>query len=234
MQGFADKKRDVYKAMAAKVYGVPESEVTAPQRQLGKVAVLGAGYGMGAEKFQLTLQSRGIEASIDLCRTTIQAYRETYPAIVRFWREANFNLRSLMDGVDGFFSARNLKIVGRHYAIRLPDGRLLRYPGLKLLEDGTYVYVRKNKEYKIYGGKVVENICQAVARSVIAEQMVRLARQYRVLLTVHDSLVCAVPEAEKEAAVQYVSDTMKWSPPWATGLFLGCTVHVGDRYGTYE
>lgn len=230
VQGFRDKK-DVYRNMASEIYGVPPEQVTPLQRQVGKVAILGAGYGMGAEKFQTTLKSFKIDESLEQCGKIIRTYRNTYLAIVAFWGEANFNLALLHDKLDGRFSTNRIQVSGGVCGFKLPDGRLLRYPGLKVADNGNFVYTRKKATFKIYGGKVVENICQAVARSIIAEQMVTIAKRYRVVLTVHDSIVCVVPESEREIASQYVYDTMCSVPDWAQGLPVSCEVDVSNRYG---
>lgn len=229
VRGF-QAKEDVYRKMASEIYdGVPPDQVTDLQRQVGKVAILGAGYGMGATKFQVTLKSFGIDEDLDQCLKVIATYRKNNPDIVMFWKEANFNLSLIRDGLDGRFSTGRIRVVNG--AFQLPDGRFLRYPGLKTADDGSFVYTRKKLTSKIYGGKVVENLCQAVARSIIAEQMAVIARRYRVVLTVHDSIVCVVDESFCEEAAQYVHDTMCWVPNWAQGLPVSCKVKVSKRYG---
>ena len=93
-----------------------------------------------------------------------------------------------------------------------------------------FVYKTRKGVVKIYGGKVIENICQALARCVIAEQMLRIAKQYKVVLTVHDAVACIVPEEEKRQAIEYVSDCMSWRPLWADTLPLACEVGAGQSY----
>ena len=78
---------------------------------------------------------------------------------------------------------------------------------------------------------MVENICQAVARCVIAEQMLKIAKKYKVVLTVHDAVACIVPEEEAETAKQYVEDCMRWRPSWASSLPLDCEAGIGKSYG---
>ena len=86
----------------------------------------------------------------------------------------------------------------------------------------------------IYGGKVVENVCQAIARCIIGEQMLRIAKKHKVVLTVHDSIVCCVPDAEAEEAKAYVEQCMRWVPEWATGLPVNCEAGIGKNYGECE
>jgi DNA polymerase len=83
----------------------------------------------------------------------------------------------------------------------------------------------------IYGGKVVENFCQAVARCVVAEQMLRIAKRYKVVLTVHDAAAIIAKESESKEAQAYVEECMSWNPKWATGLPLACESGVGYSYG---
>jgi len=74
-------------------------------------------------------------------------------------------------------------------------------------------------------------VCQGIARCIMAEQMLKISNKYRVLLTVHDSVVCCVPNADVDKAALYVSDCMKWSPEWAKGLPVRGDVEVGKNYG---
>ena len=117
---------------------------------------------------------------------------------------------------------------------RLPSGLWQRYDGLRKTDSDQgvqYTYSTRRGAVKIYGGKVVENICQAVARCVIAEQILLIAKRYKVVLTVHDAIACIAPEAEADEAVQYVQECMRHRPAWAQGLPLNCEVGVGTNYG---
>ena len=89
----------------------------------------------------------------------------------------------------------------------------------------------KEKGIYIYGGKVVENVVQALARCIIAEQMVRIAKNYRVVLTVHDAIMCLAKDEEVEEAKAYVKECMSWTPDWAQGLPVSCEVGSGKSYG---
>ena len=84
---------------------------------------------------------------------------------------------------------------------------------------------------KIYGGKVIENVCQGIARCVMAEQMLRITKRYKVLLTVHDSVVCSVPDVQVDEAAAFISSCMRWAPDWAVGLPVRGDVEVGKTYG---
>ena len=127
-----------------------------------------------------------------------------------------------------------LTVVPKHYAIKLPSGLLKRYDGLSYTETDKgiqFSYKTRRGHTKIYGGKVIENVCQAVARCIIGEHMLRTARKYRVVMTVHDAIACVVPESEVDEGMAYVEEAMRWTPDWATGLPINCEAGYGASYG---
>ena len=77
----------------------------------------------------------------------------------------------------------------------------------------------------------MENLCQALARIVIGEQLLRIAKKYKVAMTVHDAIGCVVPEAEEETAREFVEIAMKVRPKWALDLPLDCEAFSGESYG---
>lgn len=235
VQAFSDKK-DVYKKMASAIYGVAEDDVTKDQRFVGKTTVLGAGYGMGGDKFQLALKNSGVELTVEECKRIISIYRETNYAISGLWREAGNMLRYLVRG-DALPFGRDgvLGVDPYEPGIILPNGLLIRYDGLREDENEKggveYSYKTRMGRTRIYGGKVVENVTQALARLIIGEQMLRISKKYRVVLTVHDSIVCCVPDEEAETCKAYVEDCMRWVPTWAAGLPVDCEAGIGKNYG---
>lgn len=90
---------------------------------------------------------------------------------------------------------------------------------------------RTTIDNRIYGGKAIENICQALARIVIGEQLLRVAKKYKVAMTVHDAIGCIVPEAEEHTGKEFVEMVMKVRPKWAQDLPLDCEAFTGDSYG---
>ena len=121
--------------------------------------------------------------------------------------------------------------------VLLPSGLYLRYPELQAEQEERglqFTYKTREGPKKIYGGKVVENICQAIARCIIGEQMLKIPKEYKVVLTVHDSIVCCVPETEVSDAQVSIEKCMRWIPEWAEGLPLDCESGVGDSYGDCE
>lgn len=229
-----DRGEDVYKIMASAIYGVPVDEVTDDQRFVGKTTILGCGYGMGAVKFQAQLKNFNVELDEGECRRIISVYRATYPKITGLWDSAGRALTALQSqrtsqlGREG---ALQVDLLG----IKLPNGMYIRYPNLREDKDGQLVYDTKKGRAtiptRIYGGKVIENVCQALARIVIGEQLLMIARRYRVVMTVHDAVGCIAPVEEAEEARAFVEQCMRMRPKWALGLPLNCESKMGASYG---
>ncbi len=238
VQTFASKG-DVYKKMASAIYNVDEADVTKDQRFVGKTTVLGAGYGMGGEKFQLALKNSGVDITKGEAAKIIGIYRETNDMISNMWKQAGSMLRYMVRGDAMPFGKDGVLGVDTYApGIVLPNGLLIRYDELEEAENekgGTeYSYRTRMGRTRIYGGKVVENVTQALARLIIGEQMLRISKKYRVVLTVHDSIVCCVPDQEAEACKSYVEECMRWVPAWAEGLPVDCEAGIGKNYGETE
>jgi DNA polymerase len=191
---------------------------------------------MGAAKFQMQLKTFGVDTDIEECKRIIDVYRSTYPSIPALWRQGQKCVESVLTNKAADFGVVDAVLFDpREYGFQLPSGLWQRYEGLKKVEDSEgkaqYEYWTRRGSVKIYGGKVVENICQAVARCVIAEQMLRISKRYKVVLTVHDAIACIAPEAEADEAQKYVEDCMRWRPSWATTLPLNCESGMGKSYG---
>jgi len=233
-------KGDVYKMMASKIYGVAEGDVTKDQRHVGKTTVLGAGYGMGGEKFQAALKNGFPSVDLPLHETKriIAVYREANWAIADLWKRAGIMIQYLARGDSVAFGRNDLLVPDPDVpGVRLPNGLLIRYDGLRGQqgEKGVeYVYDTRKGPTRIYGGKVVENVTQALARIIIGEQMLRINKRYRVVLTVHDSIVCCVRDEEADECRAFVESVMRWTPDWAEGLPVDCESGVGKNYGDCE
>lgn len=232
------RKEDVYKYMASDLYNKLVEEVTGDERFVGKTTVLGSGYGMGGKGFKRQLGVMGREIDLDEAFRIIGIYRDVNHEIVKLWYRGNDMLESMVKKEHCDFDPDGIiEVVPKYNAMRMPSGLLLRYPDLTVEagEKGPqYTYHTRKGRKKIYGGKVTENACQGIARCIIAEQMLRVSRRYPVLLTVHDSLVMCVKEAELDTALPYIAKCMRWTPGWISGLPLDCDISVGKSYGGCE
>ena len=226
---------DVYKKMAGSIYGKKEEDISAAERFIGKTTILGCGYGMGAVRFKEQLQSFGVDMEQEEAARIIKIYRQTNSSITKLWRECQVALEGMRQG-DAYAIGLSgvLQVIPKENGIQLPNGLMMRYDNLKA-EEGEkgleYFYKTRIGDVRIYGGKVVENVCQAIARCIMAEQMLMISKKYRVLLTVHDSVVCSVPDKELDKAAAYVDSCMRHTPEWAKGLPVRGDVETGKNYG---
>ena len=207
---------------------------------MGPVIAHNCGYGMGHKKFQAQLKIFGVDLDLEECERIVRVYRETYTSISSLWNTCNFALLAIMR--DQTYSIGQNDVVSAVGArgVRLPNGLYIKYPNLRkeIAEDtgkAELMYdVKRGKatiSNRIYGGKVVENICQALARIVIGDQLLEVAKRYRVVMTVHDAISCIAPEDEADEALAYVQQCMKVPPTWAPSLPLDCEGAYGYSYG---
>lgn len=226
---------DVYKKMASRIYSVAEEDVTAEQRFVGKTTILGAGYGMGGPKFQMQLKTFGFDMDLDEAKRVIEIYRRSNPHIRQLWADAQIMLTSMSRG-DKFPFGRPgvLDVIVAERGIKFPSGLLMRYEDLKFDQTNKGVefhYKTRKGRTRIYGGKVIENVCQGIARCIIGEQMLRIAKRHKVVMTVHDAIAICVRDEEVPEAQAYVEECMRWVPDWAEGLPVNCESGVGKSYG---
>ena len=229
------KGEDVYKIMASAIYRKPVEEINAGERFVGKTVVLGAGYGLGAKKFQLFMKAAKIDLDLDLASHIIDTYRNTYPKIPELWAQGDGCLRALVDNQSAAYGKEGVVNINGFLGVLTPNGIPLRYHELRRARNAKgqdeIVYTSRTGITGIWGGKFTENLIQHLARCVIGEQLLRVAKRYRVVLTVHDAIACIAPEAEAFEAQAYVEECMRWVPAWAEGLPLNCESGVGKNYG---
>ena len=232
-----ENKEDVYKLMAEVIYNVPRDQINKQQRQVGKTVILGAGYGVGHSKLQLFLKTQaGVEVSEHEAKRIISTYRYRNDRIQALWQSAEEALSALSTGQTMVVDAQGIIKAVPEAGLTLPSGLYLQYPGLRSVFDTErerwqWVYKSRGVATYIYGGKIVENFTQAVARCVVAEQMLRISKRYRVVLTVHDSVVALVPRDEAQEGQAFIEQCMSWRPKWAQTLPLACESGIGDSYG---
>lgn len=226
----------------------PHHEEASLWRQAGKAARLGLGYSMGAQAFVDYAATLGVTITLEESRRIVNVYRTTYAQTSGLWDMCKDILTRLVGGESGYFGGPDGKLfyfdgsrfIGgkRVPGIRLPDGMWLNYTELQMRER---TYPNGDKAWNfcyygidagmpmwtwIYGGKVVENLCQALAFAIMKYQAMLIHQRYRIAFNVHDEWVTVSPEAEAEVALQYVVGCMKQLPTWATG----CPI---DAEGTY-
>lgn len=236
-----DKGEDVYKHMASDIYGVAVEDVTKEQRFVGKTAILGAGYGMGAQRFKEQLKAQsGVVISLDESRRIINVYRDKNWKITHFWRACQNMLVEMSRnsrGSFGFLNTVKFTTTGLDGRVHLPNGLYMRYDNLDY-EQGErgpeFNYMTRKGRNRIYGGKVTENICQALARIIIGEQLLLISKKYKVTMTVHDSIVCAVPKKEVKQGQAYIEQCMRYVPTWCKGMPLDCESGFDKTYGGCE
>ena len=234
-----DRGEDVYKIMASAIYGKDINDITKDERFVGKTTILGAGYGMGAKKFRSQLKTFNVDMPQEECERIIAVYRQTYPRIPMLWREAGNALLAIANDQSAPLGRSGVLDVEGAKGIRLPNGLYIKYPNLRrwINDAGKEELVYDTKKGKavipnrIYGGKVIENVCQALARIAIGEQMLLIAKKYRVVMAVHDAIACIVPEQQTENAQEFVEMAMRIRPKWAPDLPLNCESGMGRSYG---
>lgn len=226
---------DVYSVFASKIYERSISKANPVERFVGKTCILGLGYGTGAAKLRHTLKTQppGADLTEDKCKDIVDLYRTTNDKIVRLWRDSEMALKHIA----GWTSEMNEFSLGEHSVvrvdsngIRLPNGLYIRYPNLRI-EDERMTYDSRKGKVSIWGGSVVENVVQALARIIVAEQMLRLRERYRPVLTVHDAAVIVAPIDELQDAIAFITQVMSTPPDWANGLPVACETKYGQSYG---
>ena len=231
------RAEDVYSIFASKVYNRKITKDNPIERFVGKTCVLGLGYGTGALKLQHTLKTTppGADLTEDECREIVNIYRDTNDRIIDLWRESDDALASIFTGVKKPYHLGEHKcLTVNSEGILLPNGFYIRYPSLTTdVEDGKIKYKYKSRKGWVYiwGGSVVENVVQALARCIVAEQMIAINEKYPVVLTVHDAAVCVVREEEVNEAMDYIIECMSKPPEWAKGLPVACEAKYNKSYG---
>ena len=222
-------KQDVYKLMASVIYGVPVEDVTKEQRFIGKICVLGLGYGMGPQKLQQTLKVGNMGPSVDIsedeCRRIVSIYRQKNWKIKAFWKKMDQMITNMTLGIEGKEGPLE---VGKGF-IRLPNGMFLQYFGLhgtaEITRDDLVMtettYLTRTGRSKLYGGLLTENVVQALSRIIIGEQMLKIHDAgYRIVCMTHDEIICVVPAKKADKALAHIIEIMSTAPNWASGLPL--------------
>ena len=171
------------------------------------------------------------------CEALKRLWRAAHPATSSLWKDAENAARAAILNPGQEYRAGRLVFdrKGAWLRMRLPSGRYLLYPNPKL--DGEQISYAAWNVYRkawchesTYGGKLVENACQAIARDVMAEGMVIAeAFAYPIVLTVHDELVTETPDTTDFSAIE-LSDILASGAEWTTGLPLAAKGFESQRY----
>jgi DNA polymerase len=231
--------RDVYCEFASKVYNRKIDKRNKVERAVGKTCILGLGYGTGAAKLQNVLKlGAGVEFDEAECKRLVQVYRELNNKVTDFWRTCENALQDLVywpEGKEPYYLDKHNTLLVDKEGIKFPNGLYIRYPDLHVdtsESNKRYLYKKRyNMQVTIWGGSVTENVVQALARIVIGEQMIQINEKYRPALTVHDAVVCVLPDEEVESGTKYIESIMSVAPEWADGLPIACESGVADNYG---
>ena len=236
------QKQDIYCEDATKAFGRKITKADEMERFIGKTMRLGLGYGTGAKKLYQTLTLGGANVTEEQCTDLVDKWRENNKNIVQLWRDADKAIDALLswpsgdEGCQGkpFHLGNNSLLVDRT-GIMLPNGLYIRYPNLRKddeEEKSRTIYDSRKGPVNLWGGVVVENVVQALARIIIGEQMVALEKGgYPPVLTVHDAAVCLVPQNMIEEGLQFIVQTMSAAPKWGKDLPIACEAKYGQSYG---
>jgi len=231
--------RDVYSEFASKVYGMTITKANPVERFVGKTCTLGLGYGTGWAKLQHTLKTQPPGAVLDdlECQRLVRVYREVNNQVIKLWEECDRALKDMATwtpNMKPYYLGRHKCLEVSGLGIKLPNGLYIYYPNLRQEKvDGKnkFVYKSRKGDVTIWGGSVVENVVQALARIIVGEQMLQINEKYRPVLTVHDAIVNVVPKEEVDEAMKFIMDIMSTPPKWAEGLPVACEANYGESYG---
>jgi DNA polymerase len=233
--------RDLYKFMASQIYGVPENQIAkdSAERDMGKRTELGCGYGMGAPKFQSTCLQYKVACDEELAQRAVDIYRSTHPYVVNWWKQLDSAVRAAIQ----YPNARHYVNSGQPFGIciwteitaglkylfiALPSGRQLAYPSAQIepSEDwGTQITYWGQLplsvqwgNIKLYGGKIAENITQAVAADIMSfGARAAEAKWMLPFALIHDQGLAELCEGQSATGF---SAAMASLPQWARGLPL--------------
>ncbi len=232
--------RDAYKIAASAIFGVPYDEVTKAQRQSGKISELACGYQGSVGALENMARGMGVrfeDAGADPA-AIVAAWRELHHPIVDFWREIERAFRMAVAGEEASASVFTCTPAdeGGAVAIWLPSGRPIVYnetafnPGKYGRPSLTFLGTKNFREHT-YGGKLTENVIQALCRDLMADALVRADDAgLAPVLHVHDEICVELPETAEQEGLEYLSEIMHALPEWAGGFPIGASGHGGKRY----
>ena len=233
-------KRDAYCRFADDIYGREITTEDKLERFVGKVCVLGLGYQMGAAKLQMTLAKGALGGppvyfSLDECKHIINTYRRRNYKIAAGWKTCEQIIEDMANGDEGHHKCiswgQDENGVG---FVLLPNGMKLKYPDLRKVKGDKgwdeWSYQSGDMRKKIYGGLLCENLVQALARIIVATQMLWIDSKYRVVMTTHDEVVTHPKKAQASKCYDWMYRCMTTPLPWCPDIPLAAEGGFDDRY----
>lgn len=230
--------KDIYCATASKMFhcNVEKNGENGELRQKGKQATLSCGYGgsVGALMAMGALESGMEESEL---QPLVDAWRKANPNIVNFWWSVDGAAKEAVIGRTTT-STHGIRFIYRSSMlfIELPSGRRLayvkpkmgenRFGGESITYEGTNGTTKKWERLETFGGKLVENITQAVSRDILMFA-IRNMKDYRIVAHVHDEVILECPE---DVSVDSICQLMSKTPDWAEGLTLKAEGYEGKFY----
>lgn len=243
LKSFSENK-PMYEEMAQVIYNVEDiKDVTKEQRMVGKQAFLGCGYNMGWKKFLQTCLNFGIQVDEVTAQKAVKAYRNFHYPVVKLWEKIELAAKKAVHNPVNIYAAgcTQWQVKDGFLWCTLPSGRKLAYykPSIKyedsfneekravLYHWGVNPKTKIWEESGTYGGRLVENVVQAISRDLMVSAMLRLEyNNYALLLTVHDEILAE----KKYGNVKEFEQLMVRVPLWAMGLPMKVEGWSGDRY----
>lgn len=235
---------DLYKRTAAlDIFRKPIEEIDGQERFVGKTAELGLGYGAGAPKFanMLRVGQFGPPVAItdEEAHRVVTSWRQGNAAIVRNWKSAESAARTAFCGQRAVeFGPVVFEGRGDLGLVTLPNGTCLRYDGFEVDEENNMSYISEARgrnvfRNKLYGGLIVENLCQALSRALLAEQIVNISKKLpkaHIATCTHDEVVIVVESGRAKVCEMKVVEIMSKTPAWCKGLPLSVKAETKSIY----
>ena len=229
---------DIYKQTASKMFGIPIDLIDKPLRQRGKVSTLALGYqgGTGA-LINMGALKMGVPEE-DLPKL-VKAWRKANPHIVRLWRDVEESAKRCIVNRSAvkLHHGVSFKHDKGYLFIQLPSGRRLAYFNPSVTADGKIKYAGIESGKRVwganesYGGKLVENIVQAIARDCLAEALLKVAAAgYQIITHIHDELIVEVPKQDADQHLAVIRKLMGSKLIWAPELYLTAAGYTSDYY----
>ena len=232
-------ERDVYCEFASTVYNRTITKADSVERFVGKTCTLGLGYGTGWSKLQHTLKTQppGADLPDEDCQNLVKVYRRINDKVIKLWADCDRALADMAnwdETMEPYYLGNHDCLLVTKEGIKLPNELYIHYPELKKEKiDGKDKFMYKSRKgyISLWGGSVVENVVQALARIVVGEQMIKINEHYKPVLTVHDAIVCVVKKDDIDNAMKIITGIMSTPPSWGLDLPIACEAKFGQSYG---